>query len=582
MSVIRVIKKFGSMLSRHQKLRIFEISFLMVLGGFLEMCSVSLIVPFMNAIMNPDELMKNKYVMLICNILEISSSNTFLFVLAVFLAAMYVIKNIYLLFEYNIQYKFVYNNMFSMQKRLLDGYLHRPYNFFLKVDSGEIIRIVNNDTPSVFSLLSTLLGLFTEIVVSGMLVITVFLIAPVATLTIAIVMVLLLLCINFFTRPILRKAGNNNLSASSGMNKWLLQSIQGIKELKVMAKEKYFLANYNLYGSSYVESIRKSNIISMVPRFLIEAISMSTMFIIVAFMVYQGASLEIVVPMLSAVAMAAVRLLPSINRIASSLSSIAYGEPALDKLIENIEGNSKYKESVGTADVKGINVDDIRFENVSYRYPESEKVVLKDINFVIHKGECVGIVGPSGAGKTTTVDILLGLLAPLSGKILSGKTNVKGKEKEWMRCIGYIPQQIFMLDDTIRANVAFGVDAADVLEDRVWEALDAASLSEYVRSLPLGLDTQIGERGIRISGGQRQRIGIARALYLNTDLLVFDEATSALDNDTENAIMESINSLRGQKTMIIIAHRLTTLKKCDRIFKVEGGSIVEEKKVVLF
>ena len=586
MYVIRVIKKFNLILSSHQKLRIAELIILMVIGGILETLSVSLILPFMEIVMNPEETMQKSYVRFFCELLGIESSVTFLIVIALSLAVLYILKNIYLLFEFNMQYRFVYGNQFAMQRRFLNTFINRPYEYFLNVDSGEIMRIINTDTAETFSLLITLLSLCTEVVVSGMLIITVFLMAPLVTIIMATVLILLVIVINRIIKPILGRAGRESQKASAGMNKWMLQSIQGIKELKVTAKETYFEERYNEYGQRFVLAKRSNSVVSVIPRFFIEAFSMSLVFVVVAVFIYVGVDIALLIPVMSAVAVAALRLLPSVNRISQALATISYNEPMLDKLVENlrlVSGKSDVNLTMSLEetqdDIPNGHINrlekDISFHNISYRYPNSEKRVLDNATMTIHKGESIGLVGPSGSGKTTSVDVLLGLLNPQEGRVLIDGVDIHDDPRGWFGQLGYIPQAIFMLDGSIRANVAFGESV--VSDEDVWRALSDAALDDFVRSLPEGLDTEIGERGVRLSGGQRQRIGIARALYHNPDVLFFDEATSALDNETEKEIMKSVNKLQGKKTLIIIAHRLTTIEGCDHVYRVEEGKIVQQR-----
>ncbi len=588
MSFIRVTKKFASVLSKHQKLRIFQLAALMIFGGILEMCSVSLIVPFMNAVMSPEETMSKWYVKAVCDLFDLHSPRTFLVIVAFAFAFIYIFKNVYLLLEYNVQYRFVYGNMFAMQRRLLDNFVHRPYEHFLNVSSAEVIRIIANDTAVAFGLLTTLLTAFTELVVAAMLIVAIFVITPVITACLAGILIVLLAVINWFIKPIMRKAGLATQNSSAGMNKWLLQAIGGIKELKIMNKEKFFQEQYDEHGYKYVDSIRKNGVYGIIPRFFIEAICMSSLFLIVAFAIYKGAELESLVPMLSAVAVAAMRLLPSANRISSALASISYSEPMLDKMIENLKMVSGESEvSLAASDLVNEEVDDsyeelsfereIKLDSITYKYPQGEKNILTDASMVIKKGEAVGVVGSTGSGKTTAIDVLLGMLEPLSGAVTVDGEDIKDNMRAWHDMIGYIPQSIFMLDDTIKGNVCFGIDEDDIDEERLWGALREASMEDFVKSLPDGVDTEIGERGVRLSGGQKQRIGIARALYLNPTILVFDEATSALDNETEAAIMESIDKLQGSKTMVIIAHRLTTIENCDHVYRVENEKIVKER-----
>lgn len=584
MILLQVIQKFRRILSKHQKFRIFEMAVLMIFGGILETCSVSLILPFMEAAVNPDEMMLRPYMILISDWIHINSPQKLLVLIAIILALLYILKNAYLLFEYHIQYRFVYGNMFEMQKRLLDNFIHRPYEYFLGVNSGEIIRIVNVDTPTAFNSLLTVLNLVTESVVFCMLIITVFYIAPAVTLMITGLLLIMMICINRFIKPVLKNAGIENQRAGAGMNKWLLQSIQGIKELKVMNRESFFQANYDFYGRQYVRALQRKELLNIMPRFLLEAVSMASMFIVLAFLIYQGEDLQNIVPVISAVAMAAVRLLPSVNRISGAMASLAYGEPMLDKLIENLSDmcekeetfqkmNSKRKDFAECSQFERFS-EKITLKEISYHYPDVKKNVLDQVYAEILKGESVGIAGSSGSGKTTAADIILGLLQPQNGQVLADGTDIRCIRRKWLEQTGYIPQMIFMLDDSIRANISFGTPDDKVSDREIWRALEEASLADFVRELPEGLDTQIGERGVRLSGGQRQRIGIARALYRNPEVIIFDEATSALDNDTELAIMDSIHKLHGKKTLIIIAHRLTTIEMCDRIYRVENGRII--------
>ena len=577
MEILRVIGKYREILSRHQKFRIIELSMLMIFGGILETCSVSFILPFMNIVLNPEETMQKPQIVFVCEVFGIRSARQFWIILAIMMALLYVLKNVYLLFEYNVQYKFVYGNMFVLQEKLLDNFIHRPYEYFLGVNSGEIIRVISGDTGDAFSLLVVILSLFTELIVSTMLIITIFVITPVVTLCIAVLLIIMLLIIYVVVKPILRRAGENQHRASAESTKWLLQSIQGIKELKVMGKESFFQKNYNTYGTMLINSTRINQTLSVAPRFIIEGICMGIFFVVVALLLSRGTKLESIIPMLTAVAMAAIRLLPAVNRVSSALTQVAYGEPMLNKVIENLKHIDEYidsteKGSAGEECVPSF-TKDISMKHISYHYPNSESNVLSDANIVINRGETIGIIGPSGAGKTTSVDLILGLLTPQSGKVLVDGVDVSCNLRSWLNQVGYIPQVIFMLDDTIEANVAFGIPKEKVDKSAVWAALTEAALDTFVKNLPDGLHTQIGERGVRLSGGQRQRIGIARALYSNPNVLFFDEATSALDSETENAIMDSIHKLRGKKTMIIIAHRISTLGGCDRVYKVDAEKI---------
>ena len=589
-SVIRIVKKFYSILSAQQRHRIFVLAILMVIGGFLEMLSVSLVLPFMEVVMSPEETMQKPYVRILCDLFDINSDRTFIVALAFLLALLFLLKNAYLLLEYNIQCRFVYQNELYFQSSLLSAFLHRSYEYYLGANSGEIIRIVSEDTPVAFYMFVTMLQFFSELFVSVALIGTVFIVSPAITIWIAIILITLLAIITCFIKPALRNASLSFQTSVSEMNKWLLQSIHGIKEIKVVKRESYFQRSFDKYGEQKTIADRRRDFYGVIPRFLIEAFSMSTMFIVVGIMIYKGKEIESLIPMLTAIVMAALRLLPSVNRMSACLSNISYSEPMLDNLIENLcflrkdEGGYAIKklqlknsdQISSSSQINGIN-EKLEICGITYKYPQGDVNVLTEASFEVLSGESVGIIGASGAGKTTAVDIILGLLQPQSGRILVDGKDISDDMKGWLSQIGYIPQMIFMLDDTIRANVAFGKETIEINDEEVWQAIDESSLGEFVRSLPNGLDTRIGERGVRLSGGQRQRIGIARALYLHPSLLILDEATSALDSETEKDIIDSINHLHGKKTMIIIAHRLTTIEACDHVFKVENGKITLER-----
>lgn len=585
MILLRVAKKFGKILSKHQKIRIIELGILMVIAGFMEMLSVSMMLPFVEAVMNPEKIMSNQYVLFLCNLMGIISHRQFIVILSVVMAIVYVLKNIFLLFQMTMQNRFVYGNLFITQKKLLRSFLLRPYESFLKIQSGEVLRIVGSDTVSAFGILTHMLNLVTELVVSMTLLVAIIVIAPEVTIGIGSLLLFLIGIIQFVTRPFLRRAGETHQLALAGMNKWMLQAVQGIKEIKLMKKESFFQRQFDREGQAYVASTYKQMTLGSVPKYMIEALTMGVFFVVVAFMFYRGAEAATLIPVLSSVAMAAIRLLPAVSRISGCMAGITFGEPAVDKMIENLKNIEQFDKEYRIGDnldscnqhiITAIK-NEIILSEVKYKYPAGEKNILDNADMYIKRGSSVGVVGSSGEGKTTAIDILLGLLKPQNGKVIVDGIDISLDIDGWFSNIGYIPQTIFMLDGSIRENVAFGISTNEIDDEKVWNALQKAALYDYVKGIPEGLETQIGERGLRLSGGQRQRIGIARALYSDPEVLVFDEATSALDNDTEEAIMNSINSLQGTKTMIIVAHRLSTIDGCDVIYRVKNGKIVRER-----
>ncbi|MDE6873985.1 MAG: ABC transporter ATP-binding protein/permease [Lachnospiraceae bacterium] len=576
-------QKFQKLFSSRQKRQLVVLFFLMLFGAFLEILGVSLVVPLVSVVMQEDIMEENRLVAEVCRLLHIQTGRGFLVFCVLLLIIIFIFKDIYLAFQIYAQTRFVYNNRFRMQQRLMDAYLNRGYEYYLGASSGEIVRVVQQDVAYAFNLLSCMLNYYTELVVALALVVAVFVINPLMTLLVGIILFLAMLLIAKVAKPMLRRQGMILQESAAQTNKWLLQMVNGMKEVVVGNKQEFFNQNFSMHGRRLVRAERWNNLLQNVPRLLIEIASVVSMLAALLVAVLMGAETSGLVPTIAAFGMAAMKLMPSANRISASLNGVSYYEPSLDNLLESLQlsGRSeceKEEEGMPESGAKVLSMkQEVKLCGITYHYPDAEEPVLQDVDMLIPVGKSVGIVGASGAGKTTAVDIMLGLLHPQSGKVLADGVPVEGHYAQWLSHIGYIPQMIFLLDDTIRANVAFGVAGEAVDEAQVWRALEEAQLADFVRGLPEGLDTAVGERGIRLSGGQRQRIGIARALYPDPGLLIFDEATSALDTGTEAAIMESVNRLHGKKTLVIIAHRLATIAGCDMVYRVGDGKIVRER-----
>lgn len=589
--MIRIVKKFGSIMTHEQKVRVVILGVLMFIGAVLEMLGVSLVFPLMTAVMDKD-FMDKSYMQFVCKVFQIRTDRGAMMLILGTLIVVYIIKNAFLFLEYYLQYRFVCNNRFLVQRQLLEVYMYRPYEFYLNATTAEITRIINTDVVNAFNLLTTVLTFFTEIIVSGALIIIIFVIDPVMAALIGAVLGLIMLLIFKAVKPVLRRASQRYMKNMSLTNKWLLQSLNGIKDIKVSHKEAYFIEEYAVYGKKAIDAEKVNSVVTMLPRLLIEAVSISAVLAVILVLLAMGQEIDELVPQLAAFAFAAVRLLPSTTRISGAINQAAFQEPMLDNLIKNLhaakeygrqrqmeqDGEEKKREEVAKSGRQLTYEKQFELSHIHFSYPNAEKKVLEDASMVIPAGASVGIVGVSGSGKTTAVDLLLGLLKPQSGSVLTDGIDIRSDYDGWLSHLSYIPQTIYMLDDTIRANIAFGQQKDTIDDDRVWKAVQEAQLKEFVDSLPQGLETRVGERGVRLSGGQRQRIGIARALYTDPELVIFDEATSALDNETEAAIMESVNSLHGRKTLVIIAHRLTTIEECDFIFRVEDGKIIRQEK----
>lgn len=576
------------LLDKKQKHKMVLLVFLMLIGAVLETLGVSMILPVMSVVMEENAVQKHAYLQVICDLFHIAydDTRTLMILVMVGLIVIFAVKNVFLFFQQKVQLKFVYTNQFATSRRMMINFMERPYEYYLNADTSVIQRSITSDVNNMYGLILSLLQLVSEGIVFVCLIAVSLVSDVMMSITVALLLVVVLAIIKWVLKPIMRKAGEENQDYYSGLYKWIDQSVMGIKEIKIANKENYFINEYAKCGEGYVNAVQRYNLYNATPRLLIETVALAGMIFYMMIQLLSGVQVTAILPQLTLLALVAMRLIPCANRINNHLTSISYFEPFFmgvsDNLQEEIRDESidynaaSYQKKV---EVQKLEIrHNIQLKDIVYKYPNTETLIFDRANMEIPIGKSVGIVGTSGAGKTTIVDILLGLLQIQSGEILADGVEVKEHYQSFLKDIGYIPQTIFMIDSTIRKNVAFGVADEDIDDAKVWRALQEAQLDEFVRGLPDGLDTSIGERGIRISGGQRQRIGIARALFEDPEVLVLDEATSALDNETEAAIMESINMLHGKKTLIIIAHRLQTIEKCDMVYRVEKGQVTIERQ----
>ena len=575
-----LLKKLSAILDRGQKIRILGLMVLILIGGLLETASASLILPLVSAILDEEKFAENRYVMQIRELLGIESIRTFTLCMLGFIIAIYIFKAVFLILQTYLLARFANRNRARCTTNLLWQFLHRPYEYYLYAETSDIIRTIYGDMDNIFNLLLQCMNFASELVVS--LCLGVFLL--ITDWKMCLLMVLLLGVLTLINVKVIKKhlniAGEGSRITQAGMYKWILQGASGIKDVKVLRKEYYFTDRYSDSAEGYADNQIKYNVLTNLPRLLIEAVAILGILIYVMISMLMGVNIASLMTTIAAFAVAAMRLLPSVNRLNTYIANIAYFEPALDFIYENVNTKGLSEENVLITHnpteeyVPALSFKDkIELNDITFAYPNTDKNIFTHADMTVPIGASVGVVGASGAGKSTIVDIMLGLLEVKSGEILCDGIDAIEHYPEWLSHIGYIPQTIYMLDDSIRRNIAFGVDDSDIDDDRVWAVLKEAQMMDFVKDLPDGLDAQIGERGVRISGGQRQRLGIARALYHNPQILIFDEATSALDNDTETAIMDAIDSLHGQKTMVIIAHRLRTIENCDIIYEVKDEKI---------
>ena len=588
MDKVSFSKKIGYIFDKRQKRQLVGLGVMIFIGGMLETLGVSAIIPVVNALLSPDKIAayidKTPALKRIFTALNIdpNGGRGIAVPLIAALIIIYITKNIYLLYLIKKQNVFIATARNDMISRVMREFLNRPYEDYLGADIPTTFRITDSDIPKLFTMMIALLNLSTEVVVSLLIIVVLFLQDYKLTLFIMAVFLIMTLIVTRLLKPRLNRIGAESQSVSSRIAKWRIESIYGLKDVKVLGREDFFIRNYYESGKVGADLSCKYAVLNSTPRLLIETVFIVAVLSYVGVYVVVGGDMDAMMTTLTTFAVAAMRVLPSVNRINTYMTEIAYNQPSLDFVYENLQESMKldaemrkFRTSERTEPIT-LN-DRIELDHIAFHYPNSDQMIFTDAHMTVPKGKSVGIMGTSGAGKSTIVDILLGLLHAQQGTITCDGVNIFDNYESWLAQIGYIPQSIYLVDESIRDNIAFGIDGDRIDEERIWEVLREAQLDEFIKSLPEGLDTFIGDRGVRLSGGQRQRIGIARALYHNPEILVFDEATSALDNETEAALMEAINSFHGKKTMIIIAHRLNTIEKCDIIYRVENGRMVETR-----
>lgn len=582
---VGLLQKIAYLFDKKQMVQLAGLAIMILIGGILETLGVSMMLPLVQAIMSPDEIMENELAASIVAFLHIDSSRNLILWLLGVTIFLFIFKNAYLLFQTYVQNTFVTRNRNRMISRVMREFLNRPYEDYLGADIPTVFRLTDSDIPNAFQLILVMIQMTTEIVVAvSICLVLVVVVSPAISIGCAVLFLGMTLMITKILKPRLNAIGRKNQAIQSRIAKWRIQSIYGLKDVKVLHREEFFVRNYYESGAVGANVARNYAVMNNTPRLLIETVFIAAMLSFIFAFIVRGGDITELFSTLTAFAAAAVRVMPATNRINTYLSEIAYAQPCLDYLYENLTENMK-RDVNGS--VTGLTAeqeqekepltlnDKIVLDHISYTYPNTDKPIFTDAHMEVRKGQSVGIMGPSGAGKSTIVDILLGLLHVQAGAITCDGRDIFDNYPSWLSKIGYIPQSIYLIDESIRDNIAFGIDADKIDDKRIWEVLEEAQLKTFVEELPEGLETTIGDRGVRISGGQRQRLGIARALYHNPEILVFDEATSALDGDTEAAVMEAVNSFHGKKTMVIIAHRLNTIAKCDVIYKVENEKITQ-------
>lgn len=583
--------KMNVMLSKQQKVYGSIIFACTIFAAFMETLGVSAILPVVQGLMDTENLRDKWYLQPFVKGYDIQDTRILILLVCGEVITVYIIKNMYFILYTWLVRKYTYKIKRELGIRVMKSYMKQGYIFFVNNNTSRLIQGITNDVSSVNVILDGIFSLSTKLLTVIAIGAFMLIQSPSTAVLLIILAIVSVFAIQLLYKKtlikygvVLREAERENAQAS-------LEAVQGSKEILVAKRQDYYVKKYVDSINKHIKACIKIEMATLTPGYIIEMICIAGLLTAIVIQTgTAGAPVEMV-ETLSVIALSAFRILPNVAAISSTLNSIRGRMPAfnaaydtikqVDVLDQEIERNTPEKEIYRTEDQIDFK-NEIRLNNVSYRYPKTEKYILQNVDFTIKARTSIGIIGPSGAGKSTLVDVLLGLLIPEQGNITMDGEDIQELGIKWNRNVGYVPQSVYLVDANIRENIAFGIPTDQIDDQMVWNALEMAQLADFVRKQPNGLDTCVGERGVKFSGGQRQRVAIARALYLNPEILILDEATAALDNETERTLMEAIESLQGHKTLIVVAHRLTTIKNCDYIYEVTDGKIIQKDKRDIF
>lgn len=579
-SLEEILKELRYILSRSQKRKVVVVMIVIFVGSIMETLGVSIVIPFIEAIIDPKILLQNSIIQSVMNLFKIQEAYI-VWLSALLIIVVYFLKNFILLLSAYIQASFRSRTVKDISVKMLKAYFKHPYTFFFNINSGQVIRGIYDDVGGLFFILEDLFKGFAEVLTAVLIGITLFIIDPFLATGMLLLAVIVLIATVFGIKKRVGNLGVQLRDVNAELHQSVLQYVGAIKEIMVNKKEEFFVDEYSETYEKRRKIETEYSFIGACPERIIETVCICGLIVLVAIRVDMSFDVTTFISRIGAFAIAAFRILPSMSRIAGYINNLVYYKPMLRATYNNVLEADEYMQEVSEKkpDLNKPNLilkQKVDLSDICWKYGEKE--ILHNISLHIYRGESIAIIGASGAGKTTLADIILGVLIPQSGDIKVDGRSIYSDIADWGERISYVPQNVYLFDDTIRNNVAFGIAQEDINEEKIWGALEQAQLAEFVHNLPQKLDTIIGERGIKFSGGQRQRIAIARAVYRNPQILVLDEATSALDNDTEKAVMDAIEALHGKLTMIIVAHRLSTIKKCDRIYEVKDALIYERDR----
>lgn len=571
-----VLTRILALLTQVERRKVSYLLVLMFVGMLLETMSIGLVVPLVGLMMQDNIAVKYPAVVPVLAYFNNPSQTQIIVGAMSFLVFVYLIKSGFLAFSIWKQTSFAYKLQQRISEQLFKSYLNQPYTFHLYKNSADLIRNATTEVTLFTLVINALLLLITEIMVLIGIASILIYIEPVGAIVVVSALVVAGLFFNRFTRNRILRWGKARQYHDGLRIQHLQQGLGGVKEVKLYGREDDFLKQFSLHNYESARTNGNQVMIQQFPRLGLEFLAIFGLAMLVFVMTFSGVELITIVPTLGLFAAAAFRLMPSANRLLGALQTLRFHSPVIDVLNRELSVNV-ILDNTSTAsihnDFKPFERE-IQLKQVSYTYAGASEKALNNVSLTVAKGETIGVIGTSGSGKSTLIDILLGLLSPTEGSLLIDGQELGDDVRAWQSQIGYVPQSIYLTDDSLKNNVAFGLPTDKIDNASIMKALEAAQLADFIHQLPEGIETVVGERGVRLSGGQRQRIGIARALYHNPEVLVLDEATSALDSETEHDVMQAIYALHKTKTIIIVAHRLSTVEKCDKLFQLEMGKLI--------
>lgn len=568
MSILKMVSAVWSILNARQRTASLGLLALMIVSMVLEMLGVSLMIPALAA-MTLDDAPPSPLAAAI--LFRLGDPTKQQLIVGAFLAlfVIYLVKTVVLLVAAYWQCKFISLLQTGLLRKLFSIYLHQPWSFHLGRNSADLMRTMN-EVNNFSQLCSTMLASVSDSLVLFGVVVMLACFEPLGTLVAGVTLLIAMQLLGWITGRRMQRWGERRFALAALVGRRVDQGFGGAKDVKVYGREKYFVDQYDRHAGVAADLSVRHIVMAQVPRMWLELVAVSTLCALAGTMLWQGRDSRDMVASLGLFATAAFRLMPSVNRIALAVQNFRFGECGLIALQHDLKLPESPPKTTRVVTFGRA----VALEGVSFRFVNAPDLALDGVTISIPHGKAVGIIGGSGAGKSTAVDVLLGLLEPTVGRVTVDGVDIRDNLRGWQDMVGYVPQSIYLCDESVRENVAFGVPPEEIDEQALERAIRAARLDDFVASLPDGLSTVVGERGVRLSGGQRQRIGIARALYHDPAVLVLDEATSALDTATESEVMEAVNALHGAKTLVIIAHRLSTVEQCDVVYRLEQGRVV--------